>query len=133
MGVFSHLMQCPLHRDCFRDHEIWDFKCPRTPVNSEVFIECWLHVVPGTAKVGTGPTESRGLAGTSFLNCHEEMKFPVNLLTKLKKRLRTVLYHHLPESKETLIKKNIQMKRYLEILGHIMVMEVNEGWHFKIV
>lgn len=67
--------------------------------------------MPGTAKVCTGPTESRGLAGTSFLNCHEEMKFPVkNLLTKLKKRLRTVLYHHLPESKE----RDIDKKKYTD-------------------
>ena len=46
------------------------------------------------------------------------MKFPVkNLLTKLKKRLRTVLYHHLPESKERDIDKKYTDEEVLRNSG----------------
>ena len=46
------------------------------------------------------------------------MKFPVkNLLTKLKKRLRTVLYHHLPKSKERDNDKNYTNEEVLRNSG----------------
>lgn len=135
MGVFSCLIQCPLHRDCFRDHEIWDFKCPRTPVNSRVFIECWLHVSAWDCKSVHRPNWKQG-PGRHFISelPWSEWNFQWRIYWQNLKRdwEQSCIIIYLNLRRETLI-KNIQMKRYLEILGHIMVMEVNEGWHFKIV